>query len=306
MKKKITGILSVDPSWLGFAVCIFIPELYFYEAKVYDISKGNYKKNSDPTKSINSVYGIFTDLFSQFGDILLLIDVFVIEHQFVDKMKRLCYISESIIRTLFGLNVKIFKISALVVKRHFNIELQKNHYYNKLEAVKFVNDNKSILIGAEYINTEDDNICDSLLLANCCLSKKKLNFRTEINTEMDDGECDNCGEGLVRKECGNGANQGRWYIACPNGNSDNPACKKAFRWAKPATGKRTNIKVETSSAKKKVPDSGASVFINHLKANTEALNEIITVLKKIAANTSKSEVKQNDFQDLDYLLSEAE
>lgn len=218
------GIIAIDPSWNGFALAAFIPELGLEVTELYTLNDGT-KNYTKPKKTIDSLFLVLADLVWRMPW-LKLCDKIVVEGQFKSNMKTLQWITIAMLR-VFWPDAKIDTLSALRAKRILGIELKESHWSNKKEAVKFVESNQNILCAK--LHDLNDNKADAIILLNAYLEDKPMSKRPWTTMQTEDN-CQNCGQALVKKTAGQASKSpGREYMACTN-NLNDAQCKKSFKW----------------------------------------------------------------------------
>ena len=224
-KKQHAGLLAVDPSWKGMGIAARVAVHDYSFTETSDIT-GGIKKFDLPQTTVRLVSQYFHDLFAREPKLKCCSRI-VLENQFKTKMKNLEWITAACLSAHMP-HATIEYVSALSVKRHFGLELQESHYWNKQLAVEFVSQNIEILLGAENLrngqNLKDlsDNIADALLLLNYSVQHNKLEL-------MDYGKCKVCDNKMEEKVSQSEANPGRAFITCPNGQKGNK-CNNSFSW----------------------------------------------------------------------------
>lgn len=235
---KIQGIISIDCSWRGMGVVVYIPSFLEW-SKCYDI-KSNQKHYYKALHTIPSVAQFVTQLFKDQPNCNLC-DILIIENQFHSRMKHLQYAVSAAI--LSKIKAKLYFISPLTAKKAMGVELQGTHYENKKEMLKTVKENPNQFICAS-LHKDNDNLADSISLINAFYSKYKIKMSNPGGLSL----CPNCdtntvGYFQVKKE---GPNHGRWFFTCKNHEC------KYFKWDEEA-----DAKIEVG-VKRKKPDEGFS------------------------------------------------
>ena len=292
-KRRYVGICAIDPSWLGFAITVYIPSLKYQLSKCYNI-KGTKKNFKNYLNTIDTVYDLFNIDIKRDFELINYCDLFIIESQFKEQMKNLQYITTTYIKQLY--NKKIDIISALKAKRISGIELKSNHYQNKLEAVNYVITNQNNLICGN-LHDKNDNICDTIILLNSYIKHKNIEFAMEVT-------CNNCGSDLEDKIVGEGkSNSGRPFRCCPNSMND-PACKKAFSWldVQPTPKKKIATRSSTMINKRPYPDPKTRLptpMIKKQVIDNEAIKVMVERIDSINENVKiclQIINEMNDFQ----------
>ncbi len=168
--KRITGIISCDPSWRGLAFTVNIPGLdyrrsFLYDMKNYDNSK-NYRH---PTRTTRTIQRIYDDMFQKAPE-LQLIDKIIMESQHKTNMQVLSWLLVSnLLPRLAEADVEY--ISPLACKSKFDIALTGTHHGNKVAATVFVENSKNRLVASETVT--EHNTADACLLLNTYLQTTK-------------------------------------------------------------------------------------------------------------------------------------
>lgn len=291
-KRRYRGICAIDPSWLGFAITVYIPSLKYELSKCYNI-KGTKKNFKNYLNTIDTVYDLFNIDIKRDFELIEYCDLFIIESQFKETMKNLQYITTTYIKQIY--NKKIDVISALKAKRISGIELKANHYQNKLEAVNYVTTNQNELICGN-LHDKNDNICDTIILLNSYIKHKNIEFAMDVT-------CNNCGSDLEDKIVGEGKpNSGRPFRCCPNSMND-ANCKKAFSWldiqptkkrivATQSVNKRpypaVKNRVPTPVPKKQAVDN-SDILVQYVASMDNKLNQIKALLTKYVATNEEQD-----------------
>lgn len=216
-KKTYDGVIAIDPSFKGMAYTIYIPSLKYKRSLVYDI-RGGYKTYDRSVITIRLVTEHIKVLVQDVGvDILELIDVLVIENQFKPKLERL---QRAIMNQLIGSFPAISKVvetSAFTWRHFFGLSHPEYRERKKL-SVACVKNNPQLKCSENW--TKDDNICESILLLNHCLSVKRPQLSKFVEVIMDPAtshiNCTTCNRPLYRRESSSQKNPGRIYLACGN------------------------------------------------------------------------------------------
>lgn len=216
MGKKLTytGVISIDESWSGLGVAIYVPGYCSYTA-VYDIREK--KKYFDlPLNTINSVSRWLDQLIIDCPYVQVCTLV-LIEAQFHKKMQNLQYIVACAMRRLLT-DARIEFISALKWKRIMGMYKKgQSHNQNKKDALKYVQDHSELILS--HCHQNDHNIADAILIMNA--------YNNEHGGDTYQGDkssyagwpkpCPVCGMRTVFKnKCKNGDNAGREFAACNN------------------------------------------------------------------------------------------
>lgn len=230
-KKQHEGILAIDPSWRGMGIASRVAVHDFSFTESADIT-GGVKRFDMPQTTVRLVSEYFRELFHREPRLRCCSRV-VLENQFKTKMKNLLWIVAACVSAHMP-HATLEFVSALGVKRHFGLELQESHYWNKQLAVEFVGQNADRLIGAENFRNgrklEDlsDGEADSLLLLNYSVEHNKLEL-------MSYGKCKKCDADLEAKVSQSEKNPGRVFLRCPNGQGPRDGepgneCNNSFSW----------------------------------------------------------------------------
>lgn len=223
--------MTIDPSWNGFALAVFIPVLELEKTKLYSLNDGS-KGYMKPKKTIDTLHLLFCHMIYKNPEFKLC-DHVIIEGQFKTNMKNLQWITMTFVRSFFP-EARIECMSALKAKRIMGIELQESHWLNKKEAVNFIVTNQNLICAKHhYLN---DNRADAIILLNAYLKNTKMSKRPWEKSQTSD-LCNNCGQSLAMNTAGpNSQNPGRKFLSCSN--RYDPACKKNFRWLDEPTKKQ--------------------------------------------------------------------
>lgn len=218
----LIGVLAIDESFKGMGVTAYIPCLNIEWSKCYDI-RYHIKTYDRPTKIIEHVYKWITqELLIDLPCIKYFINHVVIESQFHTKMKLLQMTVANQLHVI--LRAKISFISALTVKKYFEIPLCKSHYENKKAMLKYIKDHSLNLL-AGTTHQENDNIADSIAILNTFIKRQK-----KIEMPEPPEYCPLCNdtEKTVWHNISNTEkNPGRSYYRC-----NNDQCG-AFKWDVP-------------------------------------------------------------------------
>jgi len=169
MKKRI---LAIDPSWNGFAFVYYDPFKDYWACDAYNIVTKKTKDSTSVIKTIGYVSKLLMSIIEEYPNVSQA-ELVVIESQFHTKMQNLQYITATYLHALLGDDITLKFVSALTVKRHFEIPYKGfTHHQNKINAINFVKNSEDKLRGTHIDHDDDDNICDALLLLNYCLDKK--------------------------------------------------------------------------------------------------------------------------------------
>lgn len=219
--KKVTGILSCDPSWRGLAFILYIPSLEYKESYLYDLKNlDSSKQYKHPKRTIRIVNQAIDELFQD--ERIQLVDKLIIEGQHRNNMQVLSYIIISNLSARLN-NLDVEYISPLAWKRNFNIALTGTHQGNKDAAEEFVENSKSSLTASETV--VDDNTADACLLLNSYLKTTKNRILknlddwssmslAEVGTKL---YCIKCGnKSAVVRKCEDKSKKlfGKHFITC--------------------------------------------------------------------------------------------
>lgn len=225
-KKQHAGILAIDPSWKGMAVAAYIPVHGISFTKCMDI-RGSSKRFDTPQNTIRLVTEWARELFEKKPELRCCSRI-VIENQFKTKMRNLEYIVTTAVKMqMHDPNVTVEYVPILKLKKHFGLELQHNYRKNKNLAVEYVTENeRELLCGS--LHDGDDNKADAILLLNYSVQTQNLDM-------AEYGKCTFCETPLVTRQCKNGANEGKWFVNCKNGQKDvgdgtANKCNGVFNW----------------------------------------------------------------------------
>lgn len=196
-RKKVTAILSCDPSWRGLAFILFVPSLGIKKSFLYDLKDlDSSKQYKHPKKTVHSLNKVIDRIFEE--PEITLLDKLVIEGQYRPNMQILTYL----IAASFAARVKnidIEYISPLTCKRNFDIALTGTHAGNKAAAVEFVENSENSLVASETVT--DHNTADACLVLNTYLQTTK----NKLLENLDDWSCMSAdiGTKLVCPRCKN-------------------------------------------------------------------------------------------------------
>lgn len=243
-KQKQPGIISCDPSFKGMAWAMYLPALATQEAKCYDIREE--RKIYDTAEMIRDL--VYRHLIKMIEDFKLVHEcsMFVIEGQFKRKMIRLQETVCSQMRVLFP-DMKILVIPAYSTRKFFGTNTS-SYYQNKKESINFLKANPQLLVGELWSN--NDNICEAIILLNHLAQKKSLEFDKSIPFEamapITPIDCTDCKVACVAAISNSEKNPNRAYWKCDNRDCKKWQEKKSFicwqgeeasvgKWQKPGT-----------------------------------------------------------------------
>lgn len=205
---KIQGIISIDCSWRGMGVVVYVPGIKKW-SKVYDI-KPNQKTYYKPKYTIPAVVGFVNELLED-QPLCHICDILIVESQYKTQMINLQIAVTSAIVQATG--SKIYFFTPMAAKKAMGVLPQNSHYKNKTEMLKTVRDYPKSFI-CSSLHKNDHNLADSIALINAFYKKYKV---IEImSNENGATECPKCERDSVFKNTvkKNNKNFGRVFESC--------------------------------------------------------------------------------------------
>lgn len=179
VKVEVSGIISIDPSYRGMGIMIYIYNennfnIYSDDCDILELS-GVTMKQIKTTASLAMCINKWVLYITQKFPIILKCSCLIVENQFCTNMKKLsnCVINQLLMIMNINSRFKtmICELSALKVKRVLGVEYGGTHNDNKKKAVEYVKNNSNDLIGSDHV--ESHNIADACLLLNAFIRVKK-------------------------------------------------------------------------------------------------------------------------------------